>query len=356
MLDRAQEMGLDTFPLEVRGEPEAAQLLGRWLKETQVQIFHAHAGVAWEGHDGIRAAQQAGVAGIVRTEHLPDLTVVFALEDLPDLIYSPYHRPDHRLSRESLTELVARDRAEHRRLVEHVDRVICVSAAVRDSFAHVGVPPEKLRVVRNGIRPRPAECSAAEARSRLGIPASTGIVLTIGRLIDVKAYPYLLEAVPAVVQRHPDVCFLWVGSGPQEQELRERVQALGLEEVVHLAGQRSDMPDLLAAADLFVLPSLVEGLPLGVLEAMAAGLPVVGTRVSGTSEVVVDGVTGRLVAPGRLTGPFDTTALAAAILEPLEDPRLGARWGEAGRRRVEQEFTVMRMARETADVYAELLG
>ena len=112
----------------------------------------------------------------------------------------------------------------------------------------------------------------------------------------------------------------------------------------------------MAAADLFALPSLVEGLPLVVLEAMAAGLPVVGTRVPGTSEVVIDGVTGRLVPPGRLAGCGEVAALAAAILETLQDPDLAARWGAAGQDLVEREFSAKRMARETADVYEELLS
>jgi glycosyltransferase involved in cell wall biosynthesis len=111
----------------------------------------------------------------------------------------------------------------------------------------------------------------------------------------------------------------------------------------------------MAAADLLVLPSLVEGLPLVVLEAMAAGLPVVGTRVCGTSETVVDGVTGRLVPPGRLGPGADGTGLASAILEVLQDDVLGGRWGTAGRARLERDFTADRMAHETADVYERVL-
>ena len=110
------------------------------------------------------------------------------------------------------------------------------------------------------------------------------------------------------------------------------------------------MADLMAAADLVVLPSLFEGLPLVVLEAMAAGLPVVGTRVCGTTEAVCDGMTGRLVEAQ------DAAALADAVLEVLERPELAARWGDARRRRFEREFQPARMARETAAVYEELLG
>ena len=107
---------------------------------------------------------------------------------------------------------------------------------------------------------------------------------------------------------------------------------------------------MLPAADLFVLPSLFEGLPLSVLEAMAAGLPVVGTRIGGTEEAVADGMTGRLV-PAR-----DPAALAAAILEVLDDPDKAARWGATGRQRQQAEFSATRMVRDTRAIYDEVLA
>ena len=356
LLARAAEMGLTTLPLEVRGGAEASTQLVDWLQQQQVRLFHNHAGVAWEGHDGVRAARAANVPSVIRTEHLPDLTAVFAVDELPDLVYGPYHRPERRLGLAQLTDMVAANRAEYRELIELVDRLICVSEAVRDSFLPSGIPENKTRVVRNGIAPKPSASDRPGARERTGIASDARVVLTIGRLIDVKGHDHLIDAVPLVVAQEPDTRFVWVGGGPLEQELRERVAALGMDGWVQFAGHRNDVPDLLAAADLFVLPSLVEGLPLVVLEAMTAGLPVVGTRVPGTSEIIVDGVTGRLVERGRLAGKGDPEALAAAILEPLQDRELAARWGAAGRRRVAAEFSAHRMARETAAVYEELLA
>jgi glycosyltransferase involved in cell wall biosynthesis len=355
LLDRAAQMGLATLPLEVRGARKADRCLADWISAQRVTIFHCHAGVAWEGHAGIRAARAADVPKVVRTEHLADLTSVFEVEQLPDLIYSPYHRNDCRLGRDELTAMVAKNRAAQQQVIELVDRLICVSAGVGDSFRRSGIPAEKMSVVRNGIQPLRPSGSADEARKRLDVGTRTKLVLTIGRLIDVKGHHYLLDAMPTVVARHQDVRFLWVGGGPLEQELRDRVRTLDLDDHVQIAGQRNDIPDLMAAADLLVLPSLVEGLPLVVLEAMAAGLPVVATRVCGTSETLVDGVTGRLVPPGRLGPGADGTALAAAILEVLQDDGLGERWGAAGRARLERDFTADRMAHETADVYERVL-
>jgi glycosyltransferase involved in cell wall biosynthesis len=354
LLDRAGALGLETAEVDGAGADQSRliDLVG----SLEPDLLHVHAGVCWEGHDGIRAARRAGVPAIVRTEHLAELTAVFDLEELPDLVHSPYHLPDRRPSVEELARRVAEDRSRYLEVADLVDLVICVSAGVRDSFVAVGLDADRTRVVRNGIRPSPAVSTAQETRARLGVGAQRRVVLSVGRLIDVKGHHFALGAVEEVVRRLPEALFVWVGSGPLEEELTEEVRAAGLEEHVQLIGHRGDVPDLVAASDLFLLTSMVEGLPLVVLEAMAAARPVVATRVCGTSEVVRDGVTGRLVAPGTLAGGGDVETLAAAILEPLEDQELAARWGEAGRALFEREFTSGHMARETSKVYTELIG
>jgi glycosyltransferase involved in cell wall biosynthesis len=355
LLERASELGLEVLPLEVRGDASADAELRAFLRDRQVDVFHVHAGITWEGHAGVRSA--AGhVPGLVRTEHLAELPAIFPTEELPDLIYSPYHLPDRRPDVEELQAMVERDRAAYLDVARLVDRVVTVSACVGNTYVEAGLEPQKLRVVRNGIRPTPASCRREAVRERLGVPLDRPVVLSVGRMIDVKGHLFTLGAVPEVVRHLPDALFLWVGGGPLEGQLRERVSEEGLQESVWFAGHRDDVPDLICATDLFLLASMVEGLPLVVLEAMAAGRPVVGTRVCGTSEVVEDRVTGRLVESGRLDGTGDTSALAAAILEPLVDRDLGARWGSAGRERFEREFTSARMARDTAAVYDELLG
>ena len=135
------------------------------------------------------------------------------------------------------------------------------------------------------------------------------------------------------------------GDGPLARELRIQARSLGVAAHVHLLGARRDVAALLAAAHLFVLPSHFEGLPLAPLEAMAAGVPVVGTAVCGTAEVVANRVTGRLVAARS------PRLLAAAIIEHLARPDLAQRRGAAGRERVERHFTAERMVRETAACY-----
>ena len=318
LLARAREVGLLAQPLDVRDTSSEGDLVA-WLRARPVDVFHAHAGIGWEGHHGICAARAAGVPVVARTEHLPNL----------------------------LTD--PRERADHARVVELVDRVICVSEGVRASFAGSGIPASKLSAIPNGIRPRRPRPDRLGLRRQLGLHPSARIALTVGRLVEQKGFDLLLRAAPRIVAEQPDSVLAWIGVGPLEDQLRAAVGALGLEGRVRFLGRRRDVPALLAASDVLVLPSRFEGLPLAALEAMAAGLPVVGTRVCGTSEVVVDGETGRLVEPG------DAVGLAEAVVSALGDPERAARWGQAGRRRAARLFGASRMAARTAAVYDEEL-
>jgi glycosyltransferase involved in cell wall biosynthesis len=319
LLDRGAELGLETLALNVRGRGAEAAQLQRWLQARRIEIFHGHAGIGWEGHAGVYAARAAEVPVVLRTEHLPYLLTA------------------------------SRQQQAHARLLQALDALVCVSEGACASFLQVGVPREKLRVIRNGIHARPPRADRAGLRARLGLEPGARLILTVARFTEQKGHHYLLEAAPAVLAAEPRAQLVWVGRGLLESRLRARVRALGLESQVLLVGQRSDTPDLIAAADLFVLPSLFEGLPLVVLEAMAAGLPVIGTRVCGTSEAIVDGETGRLV-PAK-----DPTALAQAILECLGNAELLEQWGQAGQRWLAREFSAARMARQTAALYLELI-
>ncbi len=318
-LKRAKAMNLKTLALEMRGESINHELLGDWLRAGGADIFHCHAGIGWEGHDGIYKARAAHVPFIVRTEHLPYL----------------------------ITD--SRQQTNYQNMMRAVDKLICVSDEVRRSFQDSGVPVRKLEIVRNGIVPRRVCADRQTIRVQLNLPLNARIVLTAGRLTEQKGHRFLLEAVPTVIEHAPETHFVLVGEGQLKDELRARVRQLGFQSRVHFAGQRDDLPELMTAADLFVLPSLFEGLPLVILEAMAAGLPVIGTRVCGISEAVIDEITGRLVDAGN------ARVLAAAVLEALQQPGLAARWGKAGQKRFEREFTAARMAYETVAVYEGLL-
>jgi len=185
----------------------------------------------------------------------------------------------------------------------------------------------------------------ADLQARLRGKTDWPIVLTVARLDKQKGHSYLLEAAALV----PEAMFVLVGEGPERSALEAQASILGLSNRVVFLGYRDDVSDLLASCDVFVLPSLFEGLPLSVLEAMAAGKPVVATDIGGTNEAVKHGETGLLVPSA------DPESLARAIRTVLFDPVLSQRLGSAGRARVHQEFSAETMVQRIAEIYDELL-
>jgi len=316
LLEQAESLGCATLALDPHDEEQSYDALAVTLQRLDVTLFHCHAGIGWEGHRGVQIAHRQGVPAIIRTEHLPYL----------------------------LTD--PRQQAAYRDQLACVDQVICVSAEALSSYVRAGVPRSKLTLIRNGIRPPEVVAQRAAVCAEFALPPDAHLIFTAARFTEQKGHRHLLAALPDVVAQCPRAYFLWAGEGPLEQELRQRRQALGKQrQHLLLPGWREDAHRLLAAADLFVLPSLFEGLPLVVLEAMALGVPVIGTAVCGTAETVVDGLSGRLVPPG------DSAALAAAICEGLTQPGLAAGWSAAGRARYQELFSAERMGCETAALY-----
>jgi L-malate glycosyltransferase len=179
--------------------------------------------------------------------------------------------------------------------------------------------------------------------------------MVVSRLTRQKGLEQFLEAAEILVSRFPDTRFVIVGyANPAEQEYENCLKALidqrGLTSRVILTGLRRDVPSLLAAASVSVMPSLNEALSNVLLESMAAGAPTVATRVGGTPEAIVDEVTGLLVEPG------DASALAAAIQRMLLDPALARRLGDAARKAIEDRYSVDRMVRATEALYLDLLA
>jgi glycosyltransferase involved in cell wall biosynthesis len=211
----------------------------------------------------------------------------------------------------------------------------------------LGVPRARLEVIHNGI-PLPPEPPAgeraqvrADARVRLGVPRDLALVVAVGNLYPVKDHATLLRALALL----PGARVAIAGRGDQEEPLRRLAAELALADRVHLLGLRDDVETVFAAGDVFVQPSLSEGLPLAVLEAMAHGLPVVASRVGGIPEAVVDGESGFLVPSG------DPRALAAALARVLDAGDRGAALGAAARARAVAEFSVERMAERYRELY-----
>ncbi len=189
---------------------------------------------------------------------------------------------------------------------------------------------------------------ATNLKNTLGISLESCIVGFIGRLTEQKGVEYLIEAVSLINDPSLSVSVVIVGDGERREELKEMTKRKGLENV-HFVGYRRDIPELLSLFDIFVLPSLWEGLPVVVVEAMAAGKPVVATRVSGSTEAVVENVTGFLV------DPRDPGQLSEQLLKLIRDPELRQRMGAEGRSRAVNVFSARTMIEKTTHLYNKLL-
>ncbi len=244
-----------------------------------------------------------------------------------------------------------RFRAEAWVLRRFAGRVVAVSeSARREYIEHLRLPPEKVVTIYNGIdvdRFRVEPSVRAQVRAELGIPQKARLTATVAVLRPQKGIEDMLEALPAMVNRVPNLHYMVVGDGPDRQNLERKISERGLEDRVTLTGVRPDVPRMLAAADVFVLPSYTEALPTVVAEAMASGLPVVATRVGGIPEMV-DDTTGILVDPG------DREGLAAAVSAILTDNDMASALGDQGARTAERRFDIRKQAARLVTEYREL--
>lgn len=230
-------------------------------------------------------------------------------------------------------------------------RVIAVSAAQRDGWLAAGMAGRPPVVVPNGVDLAVHPTGEREVtRRELGIAPGDRVAIAVAALRgDEKGIDVLLRAMRRIAAGPVPARLLVVGSGAKESTFREMARALGVADHARFLGFRRDIPRLLGAADVFVLPSRRDALPTVLMEAMAAGLPVVASAVGGIPELVDAPATGRLVPPG------DETALADALLELLERPSVAAALGGAGRRRAEERFGVDRWLASLGKVYASAL-
>lgn len=231
-----------------------------------------------------------------------------------------------------------------------VDVQTCVSAGVRDWLAEGGFPRAKLVVIPNGVDADRFAGRDPAFKARLGLAPDAPLVTAIGRLHEQKGLEYFVRAASSVRHSAPGCRFLLVGAGPLEARLKALAAELRLAGHLTFLPHCEDVPAVLRATDVFVLTSLWEGMPNVVLEAMAAAVPVVATRVEGIDELIEDGVTGRTVCVR------DVPALVAAVLRFLADPEQARRVGEAAQRRVRDRFSLDAMVRAHEELYARLLA
>ncbi len=304
---------------------DAAVLVGT-LRRERIAIVHSHLFVG--SMFAAPLARLARVRAVVETFHLPEAW-----------------RMGKRLKRSFWLD---------RQVARSVDLFVAVSAAAARHLTDTKrIPAHKIRTIFNGrdlSRFHPA--TAAErgaARAALGL-GSEPAALVLGRLEPQKNHALMLEAAAVLARALPTLKILFAGTGSLERELRAHCDAAGLTGTVSFLGYRPDPEVLLAAADVVVLPSLYEGLPLAAIEAMAAARPVVATDIDGVREVVADGLSGLLVRPG------DAHGLARAIERVVRSPVMARQLAMNGRRRAERHFDVCLQVEETVSLYRELLS
>jgi glycosyltransferase involved in cell wall biosynthesis len=232
-----------------------------------------------------------------------------------------------------------------------VDSIIAVSANIEQRLVERFGSSKVVRI-HNGIDLRQVGSSLPleTVRRQLGLMSDDMVVGSVGRLTPVKGQSTLIEAVAILKRGGWNVKGLIVGEGPLRSELRELATQKGIEKDVVLAGERRDVYDLINAMDVFVLPSLHEGIPMVLLEALASGKPVVASRVGGIPDVIRDGIDGLLVPAG------DAVALSKTVDGLLKDRSTAERLGRAGRIRVESEFAAPRMAQKTLELYRAVMS
>ncbi len=332
MLDTAKARGCRTvlLPTLTRAVSPAKDIraLGqilRLIKGERVVLVHTHTSKA--GFLGRLAAWLARVPMIVHTPH--------------GHVFYGYYGP-------GLTAFFVRLERLAARLTDRI--VVLTERGIEEHLARGIGRREQFRVIPSGVDLERIRLSAPPyeiARSRLGVDSEIRLIVGLGRLEPVKGFQSLVTALPAILSGVPSARLLLVGEGSLRPALLNDARALGVADRLTIAGAQREGARFLAAADLVVVPSLNEGMGRVLVEAMSLGRPVVATRVGGIPAVVVDGETGRLVAPD------DPAALAGAVSDLLKDSGLRERMGEAGRRRAEQ-FSLAVMESRLLDLYRGL--
>ncbi len=232
------------------------------------------------------------------------------------------------------------------------DRIVCCSKAVAEwTLAKERVRPDKVVTIHNGVdlgRFRPLK-DHSHTRQSLGIPAQAPVIGTVANLSREKGYPTLLEAAEQILKKVPEAWFLFVGFGPLERDIREKAARIPGHDRIIFAGARTNVPDLIATMNLFVLASEIEGFPNVLLEALAMAKPVVATHVGGVPELIESGRNGLLVPPR------DGLALAEAVLALLKDPERARQLASRGETRIHKHFTLDRMTNQYESLYLSLL-
>lgn len=319
--DRSEARGVRTQVIPTKGMADWrwAHQFRQLLQEERVDLIHAH-------------EFDANVQG----------TFVAALMGIP--LVATVHGKNY--FHEKLRRRLAY------RWVSRYATMVAVSENLKSFIVdRVGIAPNRIKVLYNGVDavPQVRHADVTVCKQELGMAEQDQVVGVVGNLYPVKGHQYLIDAIPTVLQACPSTSFVFAGRGQLESALKERVRRLGLEPRVHFLGLRQDIPRILAMLNVFVLPSLSEGLSMAILEAMSAGKPVVATDVGGNPELVHDGETGFLVPP------HNSQALASKLITVLTDNTLAAQFSARGKLRADGAFSLATMVQRYEALYETCL-
>jgi glycosyltransferase involved in cell wall biosynthesis len=305
---RASEEGFVVHHARMKGGADVKSMLTikSLLSRRKFDVLNTHS-----GHDSIVAGTAGRLAStplVVRTRHL-----ALPISSLATYTWIPH-------------------------------RVIAVSRHVREYLISAGVQKGRVETIYDGIV-KPEALSHSTLRAELGLNADTIVAGMVAIVRDKKGHEDLIDAVQPMLAERPDLHVVMAGDGPWFDKIKNILDGMGLSDRIHLLGFRTDIPNVLRGCDFFVLPTHQEALGQSYIEAMAAGLPVIGTDVDGVPELITHGVNGLLVPP------HDIPALRAAIARLIDNPRLRVQLGVAGRLLTDASFTVDGMADETIDFY-----
>jgi glycosyltransferase involved in cell wall biosynthesis len=305
---RASEEGFVVHHARMKGGADVKSMLTikSLLSRRKFDVLNTHS-----GHDSIVAGTAGRLAStplVVRTRHL-----ALPISSLATYTWIPH-------------------------------RVIAVSRHVREYLISAGVQKGRVETIYDGIV-KPEALSHSTLRAELGLNADTIVAGMVAIVRDKKGHEDLIDAVQPMLAERPDLHVVMAGDGPWFDKIKNILDGMGLSDRIHLLGFRTDIPNVLRGCDFFVLPTHQEALGQSYIEAMAAGLPVIGTDVDRVPELITHGVNGLLVPP------HDIPALRAAIARLIDNPRLRVQLGVAGRLLTDASFTVDGMADETIDFY-----
>lgn len=316
LAEKAKQAGIEvfTYPMRKTYDIKAIYYIIKLIKKLNIDVVNTHS-----GKDTYVAAVASRVSKtrplVVRTRHLAlPITSTFSYKYLADVI-------------------------------------VTVSEYVREYLVKKGIDAKKIYAVPTGIDLHKfnPQITNGNLKKELGLSESTPLIGTIAVLRKKKGHHLLIEAIPRVLKKIPEAVFVFVGDGPQRNNIEKKIKEYGLSNNIVMLGYRDDIPQILKSIDLFVLPTLQEALGTSFIEAMAMCKPVIGSDVDGVREVIDDGVNGYLVHPD------DIRALADRIIELITDRQKALIMGAKGREKVEKKYTIEKMCNEMLEIYLKNL-